>query len=215
LAVSLLRSMITVIATEEDMRRSIPPDEAEAQLGYDEWREEHWPFLNDMYLLVMVAIWHATERALIRMAAQVGDPASKISADEYHAAVTTMAKPSKRTQRLVTALSLTKYPHWRKLDTLRLLANCYKHDPFKRPQEDLLKALGLDHTLNYAGLHESSKLCAGFCSLLKLGPETQYKHVASSYLDIAERFLKEVRARAPLRPLNAAKGTLRADRALR
>jgi hypothetical protein len=59
--------MLTVIATEEEMRKGIPSDEEELQFGYDEWLQEHWPFLNSMYLLVMVLIWHNVERVSERL----------------------------------------------------------------------------------------------------------------------------------------------------
>src|SRR3990172_10058221 len=72
-----IRSMLTVIAIDEDTRKSIPYDEEELQFGYDEWRQEHWPLVNNMYLLVMVAIWHSVERELVLMAARVGSPESK------------------------------------------------------------------------------------------------------------------------------------------
>src|SRR5262245_15715230 len=139
LNISLLRSMLTVIATEEDMRKSIPSD------SYDKWWEEHWPFVTSMYLLVMVSIWHYIERELVRMAARVGDPASTIPTDEYNNAATTMADPKGRWNRLEVSLRPKDYPDWSAVNALRLLSNCYKHDPFNKPQRGLLNALDLHH----------------------------------------------------------------------
>lgn len=206
----LIRSMITVIATEEEMRKSIPSDADEAQYGYDEWRMEDWPLLNNMYLLVMVSIWHSIERDLVLLAARRGDPTSKIPFEEYKSCVTAIANTRQRLRRLKKELKLSAFSDWRALDALRLLANCYKHDPFNEPQDELLKALGLDRAACYASLNESPALCEAFCSALGLGAEAQYKDVAKAYLEIADRFIKEVRTKTPLRPHKARRVSFRA-----
>lgn len=196
----LIRSMLTVIALEEETRESIPANEEELQFGYDEWREEHLPFVNSMYLLVMVSIWHYVERELVRMAARVGDPVSKISFEDYKHAITKMGKPG-QLKRLKGILRLSDYSEWNTLDVLRLLANSYKHDPFDKPKRELLEALHLhlDPKANYRELNQSPALCDAFCSFLGLGVEAQYKDVARSYVDIAETFLNAVRTNTPLR----------------
>src|SRR5437879_1381859 len=102
-----------------------------------------------MYLLVMVSTWYYVERELVRMAARVGDPASKIPFEEYKSEVTAMAEPSGQLRRLEERLNLSGYSDWNTLDALRLLANGYKHDPFNRPQQGLLKKLGLDTAVAY------------------------------------------------------------------
>jgi hypothetical protein len=44
------------------------------------------------------------------------------------------------------------------METLRLLANCDKHNPSEEPEEQLLKHLALDESVPYAPLAESNSL---------------------------------------------------------
>jgi hypothetical protein len=104
------------------------------------------PFVNELYLLVLLFIWHKIEKEIVNIAALSAErDDSPISRDDYRNEVVRLAKlrHEKRKKELGELLPLDQHD-WALLDLLRLLANSYKHDPFDKPSKNLLKRLRID-----------------------------------------------------------------------
>ena len=94
---------------------------------------------------------------------------------------------------MIARLKLNDFPAWESsMETLRLLANCYKHDPSRSPDEDLLKHLKLDPTVMYASLPESRCFRKGLALSLDLEEDADYCAIAEELLARAEHFLADV-----------------------
>jgi hypothetical protein len=97
-------------------------------------------------------------------------------------------------------LDLDKFPEWKSsVETLRLLANCYKHDPLRVPARKLLKHLQLDVTERYAPLPESRYFRRGLAAYVKLPNDAGYCDIAERLLDRAASFLADLQERTNLR----------------
>ena len=83
------------------------------------------------------------------------------------------------------------------METLRLLANCYKHDPQGGPDDDLLKHLEkhlkFRQRRRYASLPESHCFREGLALSLGFGKETDYCDIAEELVEQAQRFLEQVK----------------------
>jgi hypothetical protein len=93
----------------------------------------------------------------------------------------------------IVKLNLTEFPEWRtSIETLRLLSNCYKHDPSGDPDEELLSHLKLDLTVKYASLPESRCFREGLAVSLGLDKGTDYCTIVDQFLTTANLFLAAV-----------------------
>lgn len=83
------------------------------------------------------------------------------------------------------------------METLRLLANSYKHAPHGGPDNDLLKHLKehlkFRRRRKYASLPESHRLREGLALSLGLGKDTDYCDIAEEFVGLADRFLGKVK----------------------
>jgi hypothetical protein len=85
-------------------------------------------------------------------------------------------------------------PSW--LEALRLLANCYKHDPSARPDEKLLNYVGLPLKPAeplvewYAPLPESQLFLDGLAAFLSV--DADYCAVGDELISRAEQFMSDV-----------------------
>ena len=99
---------------------------------------------------------------------------------------------------VVKSLQLAGCAHFEVLQTLRLLANAYKHDPLKSPGKKLLDKLGLDAALTYAELPESDALRNALASKLGLPGDAEYCEIAEQFVEYAQEFLRGVQTRNKL-----------------
>ena len=81
----------------------------------------------------------------------------------------------KTKSQVIEKLGLKEFRAWTHMETLRQLANCYKHDPSGRPDPKLLGHLKMELvpkrrplTVDYAPLPESDYFRAGLARSLSL-----------------------------------------------
>ena len=196
------KATIDVIRRERKRRRSRLPNHPDA--AYAQWLFWDSPFVNELCLLVLVAIHHQVERELIRVAAQKTDDGKPLSRAEYqeHLRIERAKWRSDR-KSVIKRLKLDSFPEWdRDLEALRQLANGYKHTPSRRPDDTLLKLLQLDLKRHYAPLPESDSIREGLAVYLKLKKNADYCAIASKLLRRADKFLTAVKRQPGLSKVN-------------
>src|SRR5947209_17323848 len=121
------KATIDVIRRERKRRRSRLPDHSDA--AYDQWLFWDSPFVNELCLMVLVAIHHQIERELIQVAAQKTDDGKPLSRAAYQERLRIERGKWKSDRKsTITKLKLDSFPGWnRDLEALRQLANSYKH----------------------------------------------------------------------------------------
>ena len=135
------REILSVVGAERRRRQDLLTD-ADAEYAYDQWRFEDLPFINELCLTLLVVLWHQIERELVHRAARVTADGKPLEWREYLGNIHRKRRLLSRhgVARLGAELAVD-LPDW--IETLRLLANCYKHDPMTRPSEALLNHLKL------------------------------------------------------------------------
>jgi hypothetical protein len=206
---AVVKDLIAVIRTERDRRITTLKDE-HPDYAVDRWLFTDEPFLNELGLVLLVAIRHQLERELIRLAARVTDDRHEMSGDEYRQRIED-ERERLRTEgwkSLIAKLRLQAFPEWNtSLKTLQLLANDYKHNPSHGPGEDLLKQLGLNPiisrspTVRYAPLPESRHFREALALSLNLDSGADYSAIADEFLSRAERLLEDVEQQLGLSPV--------------
>jgi len=83
------------------------------------------------------------------------------------------------------------------METLRLLANCHKHDPGGSPDPLLLGHLSLDASVSYAALPESDAVRMALATSIGLSEEADFCAIADAFLLQAERFVAAAAAAQP------------------
>ena len=78
----ILRHMIAVIKAEEQRRRALLEDE-DPNFAYDQWLFTDAPFVNELYLILLVSLRHQVERELVGLAARAADDGKEISGQQY------------------------------------------------------------------------------------------------------------------------------------
>jgi hypothetical protein len=211
------RSVLQVIRNEWEERltryESSDDPEADAEMRFiDE------PFVAELCLLLLVAIRHQVERELVDIAARRAFNGREISFDDYRKQLPVEREElRRRAEQLFAKLNLNSHPEWQSsMNTLRFLANCYKHDPTQEPDRALLKHLGLDLNLNYSSLSESDALREGLAKSLGLqtvGPwaDPSYIAIVEAFIVKAEGFLAGVRAQPGLSPIKPERLSLNPD----
>jgi hypothetical protein len=112
----------------------------------DVWLFTDEPFVNEMCLMVLVAIRHQVERELVFLAARANGVTTMDLGQYRQSVMTGRAGLIKKGgwKELSAKLNLDSFAEWGKsMETLRLLANCLKHGPWQEPEEELLKHLRL------------------------------------------------------------------------
>lgn len=94
------------------------------------------------------------------------------------------------------------------MNTLRLLANSYKHDPSSEPSTDLLKDLGLDLEVNYASLAESHDLRAKLAESINLDQKADYCDIVEHFIKIADDYIESIRNSNKLSPIKRRTASL-------
>src|SRR5215469_16128627 len=120
----------------------------DAGLAYERWKFYDLPFVNELCLMLLVAVWHQVEREVVNMAARVTQDGKMISREQF---LTNLREERERFRKhktkkeVIEKLELESFDEWRSsMKTLNTLANCYKHDPSKEPDKELISRLNLD-----------------------------------------------------------------------
>ena len=198
--ISTVRGIVNLIRAERSRRNRRLADR-DPDSAYDTGRFEDDPFLNELCLTLLVAIWHQVERELIHRAARVTVDRTPLDGNAY---VRKLRETRKRV-RSVAALSKTldiEWPDW--LDALRVLVNCYKHDPEMKPDARLLQLLKLPSkpekplVVAYAPLPESQLVLDGWTAFLGLAQDIDYCAVVEELTARIEQFMAHVENVSPL-----------------
>jgi hypothetical protein len=193
---------INVIRRERRRRQRRLPNHPDA--AYDQWLFWDLPFVNEMCLLLLVAIHHQIERELIRVAATANGSGKPLSRAQYEARVPIERDNWKKNRKtIISRLKLKSFPEWdHELEALRQIANSYKHTPSRKPDDKLLRLLGLDVRRNYAPLAESDSIREGLAVYLKQNKDADYCTILSKLLRRADCFLRKVKAQPFLGKVN-------------
>jgi hypothetical protein len=152
--------MVSVIRAERQRRLTLLKDE-DGDWAYDQWLFTDEPFVNELCLVLLVAIRHQIERELLRLLARLTVGGNEVGGSEYRRRLRNERKLLRKRDgwtNAIARLDLRTFPEWHSsIETLRLLANRYKHDPLGDPDEGLLKHLQLDLT-KCASLPETLEL---------------------------------------------------------
>lgn len=196
----LASAVIRVIREERD-RIADRLSAGDPDYAYDQWLFTEEPFLNELCLMLLVAIWHHVERELVWLTAQVTSDGRELEGPEYRQRVKKEREflRSNGKPRMIAKLQLDRSAEWdSSMETLRLLANSYKHDPTASPDEALLKHLGLDRGVNYAPLAESPDLKKGLAASLGLQDGADYTDIAEELMARCRSFMTEVQENSDL-----------------
>lgn len=200
------------------------------EVTYDQWLFTDAPFLNELCLMLLVALRHQVERELVLLAARLADDGSEITVEQYHKNVhkeRELLKERDGWKRIFRRLDVKSCKETKLLEALRLLSNSYKHDPFVKPDVKLLKLLNLpsewpkkktattamsDGTSigsqspktpkkkNYAPLPGSSSLQEAFAVFVGLGRDADYCDITERFVESVNEFLEGLKSRTKVRP---------------
>jgi hypothetical protein len=199
------REMISVIRVEQKKRGALSPDE-DVDSASDRWLFKDQPFINELCLMLLVALWHQLEREVVSLAARSTDDGQEINYQQYEQNVEkerkTLGNNPRGWWKTISARFRIKSCEGHKsIDTLRLLANSYKHDPAMKPQKKLLEALNLNTEDKYARLPESESVQKAFATSLGLGMNASYCDIAGRCVDIASNFFLSMESQTTLSPI--------------
>jgi hypothetical protein len=202
---SVAKDMIRVIRAERESRLARLPTE-DPDFAYDEWLSTDEPFINELCLTLLVALWHQVERELVHLAARVTSDGRELSLEQYRQRIKEERKhmDTRDGRKEITAkLQLKTIDEWHSMQTLRLLANSYKHHPSTKPKDLLLQHLAprTRPNLNYDSLPESQGFKAELAASLDLLDGANYCDIADELLDRVARFLAEVPKQSMLSPV--------------
>jgi hypothetical protein len=193
----ILKDIIAVIKNEQQRRASLltekDPDAADAQ-----WLFTDMPFVNDLYLMLLVTLRHQVERELVRLAARATEDGKEINGLQYRNKVRELRKQVRRQgweETIEDRLKLKSCTEYASMEVLRHLSNSYKHNPFLEPDEKLLEALKLKTRDDYAPLPESPSLEERLAIFVGLGKDATYCDTTERFVDKASAFLADVQKR--------------------
>lgn len=192
--------IISIIKTERQRRLDSLNDQ-DPDVAYDQWLFTDEPFINEMCLMVLVALRHQIERTLSRFAACAGGGAI-IDRDQYLDNIARIEK--KGWQHVCRVLGLQLPQRGEPLETLRLLSNCYKHQTRHDPSQKLLDHLDLPLAPNgslvveYATLPDSHAFREGLANSVGLDKNADYCTISKKFVEIAEQFLNNLEGRLKL-----------------
>jgi len=202
---SAAKEVIDVIRTAQGRRAAARRADEDPDIAGEIWVEVDVPFVNELSLMLLVAVWHQLERELIWLAALVTDDGNDIDdLKQYSKNVKTARERFRRPggwKDITSKLNLKACAEWNSMEMLHHLANCYKHDPSGKPDEKLLTDLALDATEieKYASIPESHRFREGLIAFLNLEKDADFSDIAEELLNRVAGFLTDVRTKAPLR----------------
>jgi hypothetical protein len=167
--------------------------------AYEQWQFYDLPFVNELCLMLLLAVWHQVERDVICLAALVTSDGKMISREQFLRNIQKEQEcyMSKKTKgQVINKLKLTSFPEWgTSMDTLRLLGNCYKHDPAKEPTTQMMKILNLDASRTYMPLPESEAFRKGLAAYVGLHEDANLVDIAEEFVQRASSFLTDLRTK--------------------
>ena len=195
------KAYLNVIKTEERRRAELLPDNPDA--AYDQWLFYDAPFINELCIVFLVALRHHTERRLTFFAACAADAGKPITRQEFSTRMKELSdlNIAKKWEEIGRRLEPNQCSHHQVTEALRHLANAYKHNPRMEPDDKLLKRLGLDLSLKYAPIPESTKLQEGLAKIVGLPADSSYPGIATSFVECVQGFLDDVKARNAISPV--------------
>jgi hypothetical protein len=203
---TIARGMIGVIKNERQSRLDRLKNE-DQDFAYDQWSSSDEPFINDMCLMVLIALRHQVERELVLIAARA-DVGRSITRKQYHENVANQRKKlggEKGWLKLDEKLRLSSFAEWKgSMESLRLLANCLKHESSQQPDEKLLKHLKLPakpaerFVTSYLPVAESGYFRQGLAESINLAKDADYCVIAETFVDLAGQFVENVRQKTSL-----------------
>jgi hypothetical protein len=199
---NVAREVVRVIRAENDRRLS-PQESEEPEDAYNRWLCRDEPFINDMCLMLLVALHHELERQLVFLSARVTEPPGQdIPKELWHQNIAAEHRRLRKRggwKRLAQRLKLDNREEWTSsIETLRLLANFYKHEPFLKPNGNrkehlkLLEHLRLDAGKNYAPLPQSRCFQEGLATYLGLQTDADYCDIADQLIGRVERLVADL-----------------------
>ncbi len=201
----LLKDMIAVIKAEQQRRSSLRADKDPDFASYDHRLSIDEPFVNELCLMLLVALNHEVERELVWLAARTADEGKEISVERYRENAQKVREALRKHGGWKKTIGATLNPEscegYIYVEALRLLANSYKHDPSMKPDEELLKLLNLKTEFTYAPLPESPSLQNALAAFIGLETDAAYCDIAERFVGIASRFLEDVPSRTKLSPV--------------
>ena len=209
--IGFIRQAIDAIRVERD-RRSNEPQNEDPDVA-QQWAFEDEVFINDMCLMMLVALRHEVERELLSLAARVGGGHAITRKQHEHNLEIQRMTLKKRDgwKKLIETLKLESFAEWESIEALRRLANCLKHEPTREPDKELLQHLRLpllppgNHMVGYLPLPESDCFRKGLAGYLKLSTDTDYCLIADTFADLANQFVESVRRKTNLSPVQLLK----------
>ena len=208
----LAKDILNVIRSEQRSRASLLAGK-DPDFAYDHWLFTDAPFVNELCLMLLVALRHQVERELIAFAARAADDGKEIDRRQYQQRMKELQKqPTRpRWKTIEDRLQLKLCEEHGSIEALRLLANSYKHNPSKQPNEDLLNQLKLKIDDKYAPLHESGDLQEGLALSIGLEKDADYCDIAERFLDVVDLFLADVQKRTRLSRVRWGAASLNPD----
>jgi len=189
---------VIAVITDEQERRALLLSDEDPNLVDDQWLFRDLPFVNELCLMLLVALRHQVERELVGLAARASDDGKQITGQQYWARVRDVREQLRRRdgwKDMNAKLSLESCGGYESMEALRLLANSWKHDPSMGPDQKLLRLLKLKPEDTYAQLPESLALQKGLAVFVGLNNDATYCDIAGRLVDIADGFLVEVQNR--------------------
>ena len=202
------RAVLSVIKEEDGRRQELR--EKNREFAYDQWLFCDAPFVREFCLLVLVGVRHHIERRLLHFAARAADGGKPIKKKGYEQRLNHLRNlpPRKCWEEINKRLDVQQRTHYLTIEALRLLANAYKHNPTKSPDEKLLKHLGLNRAINYADLTESQELDKGLASLTGLPENAHYIAITEKLLEHVDEFLVDIEGRPAISPVEGGRISL-------
>lgn len=190
--IDIMKEIIEIIRKEEQ-RRSLLLTGEDPSFARDRWLFVEEPFVNEMCLMFLVVLRHQLERELVGLAARVLDDKEEISRQEYEQEIENLRKGNRWDMKQIeNRLNLKACKGYKSIETLRLLANSYKHDPLLVPEKKLLAWLEIEAGIKYASLPESDSLREGLAVFIGLSKSATYCDIAERFLGVATDFLLSI-----------------------
>ena len=204
----IFNDFLNVIRKNYEQRASLLRQEY-PDIAYDQWQFTDLPFINELCLLVLIALRHQIERELVGLAARATGNGEEITGQQYTKNVEKLRIKTLKGNNtgwkwndIESRLKLHSFENYKLMDALRLLVNLYKHDPTKTPSKELLKYLKLDIDVPYAPITESEKFRKGLASFIGLVEDADFCNITERFVEIANDFLTNVESKVILSKVN-------------
>jgi glutathione S-transferase len=135
------RAYLSVIKAEE-RRRSERLDREDPNIAHDQWLFTDAPFIGDLCLVFLVALWHHVERRLLHFAACAADHGERLTRAQYEKRLEELGNIKDRKKRwaeIEKRLTISSRLFYSAMNALKFLANNSKHDPSPKPSRAFVR----------------------------------------------------------------------------